>query len=152
MEMNVKLTRTNSEDKDFLKLVDKLESYLDSLDSESHNACKEFNRLETVNHVVTAHMNDVVIGCGAIREYNINTVEIKRMFVRDEQRGSGVASHILTELETWAKEQGFEFGLLETGTMMIDAIKFYEKHGYIHIENYDQYDSMSKSICFSKKF
>ena len=150
--MNVKITRTNSEDKDFLKLVEKLESYLVSLDSESHNACKEFNRLETINHVVTAHMNDEVIGCGAIREYNINTVEIKRMFVRDEQRGSGVASHILSELETWAKEQGFEFGLLETGTMMIDAIKFYEKHRYMQIENYDQYDSMSKSICFSKKF
>lgn len=149
-EMNIKIRRTDSDNTDFQKLVCDLEIYLTGLDEEAHNECKEYNRLETINHVIIVYDNKEIVGCGAIREYDKDTIEIKRMFVPEKFRKKGVATRILLELENWAKEQGYIKSILETGTMMSDAITFYEKNNYIQIPNYGQYSSKPKSICFSK--
>lgn len=148
--MNIKIIRANSANTDFRKIIFDLESYLTGLDEEAHNACKEYNKLETINHVIIAYENKEIIGCGAIREYDKETIEIKRMFVSDKFRKKGIATRILIELENWAKEQGYITCILETGTMMLDAISFYKKNNYIQIPNYGQYSSKPKSICFSK--
>lgn len=151
-EMSIKIKRTNSENTDFQKLVNELEIYLTGLDEEAHNECKEYNKLETINHVIIAYEKVDIVGCGAIREYDKETIEIKRMFVSDKFRNNGIATRILFELENWAKEQGYIKAILETGTMMLNAITFYQKNNYIQIPNYGQYSSKPKSICFSKSF
>jgi len=73
------------------------------------------------------------------------------MFVSDTARGEGVGSQILVSLEAWARELGFENSILETGKMMPEAIRLYEKNNYTIIPNYGQYAVMEKSICFAKK-
>ena len=58
---------------------------------------------------------------------------------------------ILHELETWAKELGYEKCYLETGIKMPEAIKLYEKSGYSLIPNYGQYIGVETSRCFEKQ-
>lgn len=149
--MIIDLKRTDSENEDFLKLVIELEKHLTNADEKAHSECKQYNKLETIKYVIVAYINGKAIGCGAIREYDTDLVEIKRMFVSINARGQSVGSKILAELEVWAKDLGFKNTILETGEMLPEAIRLYKRNNYIQIPSYGQYQGMEKSICFTKK-
>jgi len=149
--MLFRIERANSENEDFRRLVLKLEEYLICADNEAHSECKQYNKLETIKHTVIAYMNEKAVGCGAIRQFDQNTVEIKRMFVSEDARNKGIGAKILAALEEWAKELGFDKSILETAETLPEAIGLYKRSQYIKIPNYGQYESMEKSICFSKK-
>ncbi|MDR1258126.1 MAG: GNAT family N-acetyltransferase [Tannerellaceae bacterium] len=144
------IKRTNPEDKDFRRLVLLLDDYLDGSDKAAHSLCEPFNRTDTIRYALVACMDGEAVGCGAIREYSPGTMEIKRMFVREDQRRKGVASSILSELEKWAKELGFTRCILETGEKLPQAISLYRKKGYSVIANYGQYECLPASVCFEK--
>jgi len=145
------IERTDSGNSNFVMLTQLLDSELDERDNVAHTVCKQYNKSDTIKYVVLAYDSDKAVGCGAIRKYSEDTIEIKRMFVLDEYRKKGVASCILNELEKWSKELGSEFCILETGWKFPDAIKLYEKNGYSNIPNYGQYEHIESSICFQKK-
>jgi GNAT superfamily N-acetyltransferase len=94
--------------------------------------------------------NDLPLACGAFKKYADDIVEIKRMYVHPDHRRHGLASTVLTQLERWAKELGFEYALLETGEFLPGTVAFYKKCGYSIIPNYDQYVGIEGSICFKK--
>jgi putative acetyltransferase len=73
---------------------------------------------------------ELAIGCGAVRLIDPHTAEIKRMYVRPEMRGRGVARHVLDALEREAKTLGATRLLLETGTRQPEAIALYTKAGF----------------------
>ena len=102
--------------------------------------------------MVVAYENNVPVGCGAIKAYDEQSMEVKRMFVPSSQRGKGIASAVLRELESWAKELGATRCILETGRDMQDAVNLYQKCGYTIIPNYGQYTDAEDSICFEKIF
>ena len=101
--------------------------------------------------MIVAYENEVAVGCGAIKTFDEKSIELKRMFVAPNQRGKGVATRILTTLEDWAKELGFQKCILETGKRQPEAIALYHKSQYQIIENYGQYKGMGNSVCFEKK-
>ena len=84
------------------------------------------------------------------KEYDAETAEMKRMFTLPKHRGKGIASKVLTELESWAKEENYKTALLETGHLQKDAIYLYQKLGYKIIENFGQYQGVDNSICMKK--
>jgi GNAT superfamily N-acetyltransferase len=147
----IRLIRTNSVNKDFIRLIKDLDAYLAVSDGEEHSFYAQFNKLDLIKHVVLASYNEIIIACGAIKQYDQKTMEIKRMFTSSDYRGKGIAGLILIELENWAKEMGFENCILETGKRQIEAIRLYKKIGYEVITNYGQYAGMEDSICFMKK-
>ena len=89
--------------------------------------------------------------CGCYKEYDIRTVEIKRMFVEKSYRGNGIAKLVLQQLENWAIENGFQYAILETSIHFTAAKNLYQKAGYIIIPNYDQYKELEESVCMKKK-
>ena len=94
--------------------------------------------------------NDEAVACGAIKELDSKSMEVKRMFTLPEKRGKGLASKILNELETWAKELGYEKTVLETGKRQTEAVALYNKSGYKVIPNYGQYIGVENSVCMKK--
>jgi GNAT superfamily N-acetyltransferase len=72
------------------------------------------------------------------------------MYTLPESRGKGIASKVLTELETWAAELSYEKCILETGKKQPEAIGLYKKNGYKIIPNYGQYAEVENSVCFEK--
>lgn len=131
-------------------LVRSLDAYLAERDGEDHAFYDQYNKTDTIKHVVVAYENETPVGCGAFKEYGPGTAEIKRMFVPEEKRGQGIASKVLTELEKWGQEEGFTNYVLET-VAASGAVILYEKSGYITIPNYGQYAGMEKSTCMEKK-
>lgn len=146
----ITIKRTNPEDKNFRKLVLLLDACLDKSDKTAHGICEPFNKIDTIKHAVVAYSGNEAVGCGAIREYSSDTMEIKRMFVREDQRKKGIASMILDELESWSKELGYFRCILETGEKLLEAVNLYQKKGYSRIANYGQYECLGSSVCFGK--
>src|SRR3954464_8084420 len=97
-----KLKRTSSDDSDFRNLVRLLDAELAIRDGSEHTFYAQFNKLDAIKHAVVYYNDDVVVGCGAFKEYDKSTVEIKRMFVHPDFRGKGIGAVVLTELEHWA--------------------------------------------------
>lgn len=147
----MKLLRTDSKNADFINLVSHLDAGLAILDGDDHAFYDQFNKLDSIKYVVVAYQNDLPVGCGGIKEFSKDSVEIKRMFVFPENRGSGIASKILAELEAWAKTIGYKSCVLETGFKQVEALALYQKKGYHKIPNYGQYAGVENSICFEKK-
>nr|WP_284041124.1 GNAT family N-acetyltransferase [Polaribacter sp. Z022] len=147
----MKITRTNSENIDFIKLVKKLDAYLKITDGDEHDFYNQYNNIDVLKNVVVIYVNDVAVGCGAIKKFNESSMEVKRMFVSIENRGQGIAKKIVLELEVWAKELGYKSCVLETGKRQIEAVNFYHKCNYKVIPNYGQYKAMDNSICFEKQ-
>lgn len=142
--------RTTSNHADFQKLVVQLDDYLQVIDGEDHAFYSQFNKSNLLKNALIAYENKIPVGIGAYKEYDTETIEIKRMFTFPEQRGKGVAKAILTELENWAREENYSVAILETGVELKDAISLYQKMGYQIIENYGQYIGVENSICMKK--
>lgn len=135
---------------DFVRLVSLLNASLAITDGDLHEYYNQYNNTDTLDKVIVAYYQQDAIACGAYRCYDDYTVEIKRMYVVEHQRGKGVASSMLKVLEQSAVDMGFNSTILETGVWMHDAIALYRKNGYSQIPNYDQYAGMDSSVCFGK--
>lgn len=146
----INLKRTTSNDADFRQLVSLLDQYLALRDGEEHAFYNQFNNIQMIRHVVVCYCDDLPAGCGAFKELNKETIEIKRMFVKERARRKGIGVEILNELETWAAELSYANCVLETGKRQPEAIGFYEKAGYHRIKNYGQYEQVENSICMKK--
>lgn len=148
--MMITCKRTNSEDKDFLSLVKELDLDLSIRDGDDRVFYNQFNKLDKIKHVIVAYEGNMPVGCGAVKEYSDDTIEVKRMFVPLSMRGNGIASLVLTELEKWAQELHYAKCILETGKRQPEAIALYKKNGYEIIPNYGQYENIENSVCFEK--
>jgi putative acetyltransferase len=147
----ISIIKTDSHNLDFIALVKLLDAYLAVTDGDEHAFYNQFNKIQNIKHVVVAYDNETAVGCGAIKEFAPEIMEIKRMFVSESHRGKGIAREILAELETWATELGYSKCVLETGTRQKEAITLYKKSGYTLIPNYGQYIGVENSLCFEKE-
>lgn len=145
------IRRTDSDDQDFIELVKFLDADLAKRDGKDHSFYAQFNKIDKIKYVVVAYENDNPIGCGAIKEFSPNIVEIKRMYTSPGSRGKGIATQILIELERWAIELSSEKCILETGKRQSEAVALYKKNGYKLIPNYGQYAGIENSLCFEKE-
>ena len=145
------IKRTNSQNADFIELVELLDQELAIRDGSDHDFYSQFNKIDQIKYAVVAFEKDVAVGCGAIKQLDSNIMEIKRMYTKDDFRGKGIASQILQVLEQWAMDLGINTCMLETGVRQREAIALYEKTGYDRIPNYGQYKNVTNSICFKKE-
>lgn len=147
----VRVLRKSSADNDFRALVVQLDQELRIRDGEEHAFYATYNKIDTLAHVVVAFRDGLAVGCGALKKYSETVLEIKRMYVLPDYRGQGIAASILHELEEWGRELGFTESILETGKKQPEAIRLYQKSGYILIPNYGQYQGIENSVCMGKK-
>lgn len=144
------IVRTNSENLDFISLVRLLDADLAKRDGAEHSFYAQFNKIDALRHAVVAYRDAEAVGCGALKPFEADSMEIKRMFVVPAHRGSGIATEMLNALEEWARELKFSRCVLETGRRQPEAIALYKKNGYEVIPNYGQYAGISNSVCFAK--
>jgi GNAT superfamily N-acetyltransferase len=146
----ISIIRTTSENKDFRELILQLDLDLDGRYGKKQEEYNKYNVIELIDTVVVAYNSSQPVGCGCFKQYSNDTVEIKRMFVKNEMRGKGISKMILKELENWAAEKGYAYSILETGIGQHEAIGLYEKFDYKRIDNYGQYANMPLSVCMKK--
>ena len=69
----------------------------------------------------------------------VRPAEIKRMFVRGDRRGLGLARRMLAALEADAANAGADWMVLETGSPQVAAVALYRSSGYADIERFGYY-------------
>ena len=146
----MKILRTTSENLDFQKLVKQLDDYLAIMDVDEHSFYDQYNKIDLLKNCIVIFEDETAVACGAIKAFDEQSMEIKRMFTLREMRGKGIASKILNQLENWTKELGFSKTILETGIKQTEAIALYEKCCYKIIPNYGQYSGIENSVCYEK--
>lgn len=146
----LKIIRTNSNDLDFQRLIAIFDDYLIDIDGDQRDFFAHYNN-KYLEHALVVYDNETPVGCGGFKEYDQGTAEIKRMFVHPDFRGKGIATIVLTEIESWAKEVGYTNFILETSPKLTSAVALYQKMGYIQIPNFGQYIGVENSICMKKE-
>ncbi len=76
-------------------------------------------------------------GVGALKPLSDEVAEVKRVFVRPEHRGLGIARTIMTRLLEDATALSFEMVRLDTMTFMTDAHRLYRSLGFVDTDPYD---------------
>ena len=143
--------RTGSNNQDLEKLIDGLNKDLWKMNYSNQGEYDKHNVIENLPTVVIAYDSDKAVGCGCFKKFDEDSAEIKRMYVAPSSRGKGISRMILSELEVWAKEEGYAKTILETGTAQIEAIGLYKNSGYIVTDCYGPYIGMQDSICMAKE-
>ncbi|MGH6654070.1 MAG: GNAT family N-acetyltransferase [Actinocrinis sp.] len=93
------------------------------------------------------------LGCCAIQTNagsGLDGMELKRMYVVPEVRGSSVAQMLLGSAEFLAAQLGAAQLYLETGVRQPEAIRFYERNGYSRIPLYPPYTESALSVSYAK--
>ena len=142
--------RCSSDNKNFKELVALLDADLALRDGDENAFYAQFNGIDALKNCVVFYLDKTLVACGAFKEFNEDSVEIKRMFVQPAFRGKGIASKALKVLEDWAKELNYSYAVLETGLRQPEAIALYKKNNYTVIDNYAPYEYMDNSVCFRK--
>ncbi|MBC7760317.1 MAG: GNAT family N-acetyltransferase [Candidatus Saccharibacteria bacterium] len=98
-----------------------------------------------------ARDNGLALGTAAIVDRGDKSGELKRMFVTDAARGTGVGRALLEAIERFARTVGITHLQLETGLPQTAAIALYERAGYEHIPRFGRYVDDPTSYCMEKQ-
>ena len=91
------------------------------------------------------------IGCGALLRDPRGWGEVKRMFVRPEQRGRGIGKRVLAELEAIARDARLPLLRLETGIHNADALALYRRAGFVECAPFGDYTPDPLSVFMEKR-
>lgn len=144
------LSRCRGDDPAFVALTQALDADLGARYGERMDFFGAYNGSADVETALVARLDGEPAGCGCFKSFADGVVEIKRVFVKKELRGKGVARAVLSELERWAQERGNDRAVLETGLAQPEAIRLYEAAGYRRIPNYEPYIGVEESVCYQK--
>jgi len=87
--------------------------------------------VDEYNEILVAISEGKVIGTIAYRQIDEKTVELKRVYVRKEHRGSGLAKNLLDEIIDRIKEKQYKNILIETWEKFVAGRRFYEKNNFV---------------------
>lgn len=108
----------------------------------------------TDSALVGAWCNDQLAGCGAARLLQTSTGnigEIKRLFVSERHRRTGISTAIIRELESFLLHAGASVSLLVTGIRQPEAVSLYRKLGYVERNAYGDYAPDLLSVFMEKR-
>jgi GNAT superfamily N-acetyltransferase len=86
---------------------------------------------------LVGHLDGTPVAGGGVKTLAPGLGEIKRMFVRPETRGRGIARKLLAALEDAARRLGHDRVRLDTGDGQVEALALYRSAGYVAIPDYN---------------
>lgn len=147
----ITLKQIDFDNEDFIILCNELDQFLnEAIGGESiREKYKKFNHLDTMDYVIAAYDEGKPVGCGALRKYSLEDIEVKRVFVREAYRRKNVGGALLEQLILKSRELGFKRMILETGEFLKASMRLYSRYGFERIENYGEYAKMTESVCMA---
>lgn len=99
---------------------------------------------------LVAYRGGEPVACAGVRRVRAGVGELKRMFVRPDARGNGVARAVLAAAEDTARRLGLRRMILETGVRQKPALALYRGAGYSDIPVYGEFVGNPRSVCLGK--
>jgi GNAT superfamily N-acetyltransferase len=86
--------------------------------------------------LLLARVGGVAAGCVAAHRWQTGVCEMKRLFVRERFRGSGLGVALAQRVITWAREARYQRVLLDTLPSMEKAYLLYVRLGFREVAPY----------------
>ena len=114
-----------------IALIAALDAYQDGLYPPESRHALDLDALKRPDVLFHVARDDTgrAVGCGAV-VLDASLGELKRLYVRPDCRGQGVARGLLQALEAAASRAGCERLVLETGPFQPEALALYAACGY----------------------
>ena len=141
--MSLSIAQVHAPDDDIRALLDELNAALaqNYASEQRHGLALEALFRPDVSFFV-ARQGAGAVGCAGVAMLD-DCAEVKRMYVRPQARGAGVAQALLRALEARARSAGRLLLRLETGVFQHRAIALYEREGFSRCPTFGPYRSMS---------
>jgi putative acetyltransferase len=146
------ISQESPDQPDVIALIADLDAYQDTLYPAEARYALDLTSLMKSNVIfmVARDAQGLAIGCGAVFMTNF-AGELKRMYVRPNNRGQGIARNVLIQLEESSLSAGCKELLLETGPYQHEALAFYSKQGYTRRGAFGDYPEHPLSVFMEKK-
>lgn len=82
-------------------------------------------------------LDDKVVGTVGLKKINDDTAELKALYLLKDLRGQGLGFKLINSVIDKAKEKGYKLILLDSMSKYKEALKLYEKVGFIKTERYN---------------
>ena len=151
--MAMDYVRTDGKNEDFIENCRLLDMDLDRRVGRQikREKYQKFNQLDERREAIVVYDHGRAVGGGAIRRYDDENIELKRVFVHNEYQGQGIGSRLVSLLIEWAAELGYRRMILETGELLAESCAVYKKLGFAVIPNYGPYADMPESLCMARE-
>ena len=150
--MSVLITPARPDSSDAMALIAELDEILNSLyPSESRHGLSVDKLIAENVAFFVGYSAQQPAACGGIKLFEREFGEIKRMYVRPQFRGLGLAKAILQELGKYAQQHGVTILRLETGIHQVEAIRLYERMGFVSIGPFPPYRPDPLSLFYEKR-
>ncbi len=139
------------------KIADFLQEHLDEMNEITPPESVHALDLETLRSpditFWSAWEGDELVGCGALKELDSKSGEIKSMRTAKAYRRRGVASKILEHIITEAEGRAYNYLNLETGAMpeFAPARSLYRRYGFEYRGPFAEYIDDPNSVFMTKK-
>ena len=142
---------------DVIALIAALDAFQSSLYPAESNHFVDIATLDASDVLFAVARDDTgaAVGCGAVMLHAASATdasygEVKRMFVPEEQRGRGIAAALLDALTVASLARGCEVLRLETGIHQHDAIRLYERAGFVRRGPFGDYAADPLSVFMER--
>lgn len=133
-------------------LIEALDTYANSLYPPESNHLLDIASLcaPAVTFLVVRDRGEPV-GCGAMLRDPRGWGEVKRMYVRPDQRGRRIGVRVLAEIEGVARGAGLPLLRLETGIHNTEALRLYRRAGFVKCAPFGDYTLDPLSVFMEKR-
>jgi putative acetyltransferase len=101
--------------------------------------------------LLLARRNGRAVGCGGVAFLD-GFAELKRMYVRPEARGQGVADALMARLTAEARAMGHDLLRLETAVHQHAALGLYRRHGFAPCAAFPPYTALPPEAVVTSVF
>jgi ribosomal protein S18 acetylase RimI-like enzyme len=135
---------------DATALVDELSAALAAITGDSGRSSFDPAdvRMPGARFLVARNAQGQAVGCVALRPHAYGVAELKRMYARPGNPGTGSA--LLAFVEREAAALGYSAIWLETRVVNERAVRFYRERGYRVIPNYGKYAGRAEAVCMAR--
>lgn len=91
---------------------------------------------EPTGCIILSCENDKPFGCVAVRKFENDICEMKRLYIPKTYRGRGIGRELAARIISIAKELGYKKMRLDTLETMTEAISLYKSMGFCEIGKY----------------
>ncbi len=100
--------------------------------------------------LIMAYWENVAAGCIAIQPLKEQGLcEMKRLYVRPAYRRHGIGEELVKIILKEAIDKGYNIMVLDTLSRLTQAIKLYERYGFVHTSAY--YDNPLDGVVYMEK-
>ena len=150
--MPIEITTERPDSDDARALIEELEGTLAALyPSESRHGYSVDKLIRQSVAFFVVRRDGEPAGCGGVQLFGREYGELKRMYVRPDHRGTGLAKRMLEHLEAFTRGHSVGLLRLETGIHQKAAIALYEGAGFRRIRPFGEYKDDPLSRFYEKR-